>query len=188
MMALFRQTFSKSFALRNISNRLRPSSYQFVLTADKSAESFILSNSASTLCSKVKSFASVNSAKYCTISASIPFVALEHFLVCKQKNRHRLTTFKMSYHSQGDNTLKVPMELFALNRQRLCSKLQEIKAVCPKSVVVLQGGESLSIYDTDREYLFRQVLTLRLFHFPLTYSRVFLHLHRNHFFIGRSEY
>jgi len=66
----------------------------------------------------------------------------------------------MSYHSQGDHTLKVPMELFSQNRQRLCDKLQQIDTVSSKSVVVLQGGESLSIYDTDREYLFRQVITL----------------------------
>ena len=66
----------------------------------------------------------------------------------------------MSYHSQGDHTLKVPMELFSQNRQRLCDKLQHIDTVSSKSVVVLQGGESLSIYDTDREYLFRQVITL----------------------------
>lgn len=52
------------------------------------------------------------------------------------------------------------MELFSQNRQRLCDKLQQIDTVSSKSVVVLQGGESLSIYDTDREYLFRQVITL----------------------------
>lgn len=62
----------------------------------------------------------------------------------------------MSYHSQGDQTLEVSMELFAQNRDRLCGKLKELGTVSPKSVVILQGGESLSIYDTDREFLFRQ--------------------------------
>jgi len=62
----------------------------------------------------------------------------------------------MSSYSQGENTLQVPMELFALNRRRLCSKLKETKTVDSNSVVVLQGGVGISIYDTDREYLFRQ--------------------------------
>lgn len=62
----------------------------------------------------------------------------------------------MSFYSQGGKTLQVPMELFALNRQRLCSTLKKIDTVNHSSVVVLQGGEGVSVNDTDTEYIFRQ--------------------------------
>ena len=93
----------------------------------------------------------------------------------------------MSYHSQGDQTLKVSMELFAQNRDRLCGKLKELGTVSPKSVVILQGGECLSIYDTDREFLFRQVLKLYLLDHSLTNCKVCSHSHRNLSFTGHSE-
>lgn len=53
--------------------------------------------------------------------------------------------------SMGPGTLEVPLSLFATNRQRLAEKLK------PGQVVVLQGGEDISHYDTDVSYLFRQV-------------------------------
>nr|XP_026493897.1 xaa-Pro dipeptidase [Vanessa tameamea] len=52
--------------------------------------------------------------------------------------------------SMGPGTLEVPLSLFAKNRQRLAEKLQS------GQVVVLQGGDSISHYDTDIEYVFRQ--------------------------------
>lgn len=57
----------------------------------------------------------------------------------------------------GNETLKVPLALFALNRQRLCERLRKNPAVQPGSVVLLQGGEDTQRYCTDTGVLFRQV-------------------------------
>uniref|UniRef100_A0AC11E9Y0 Peptidase D n=1 Tax=Ovis aries TaxID=9940 RepID=A0AC11E9Y0_SHEEP len=56
----------------------------------------------------------------------------------------------------GNETLKVPLALFALNRQRLCERLRKNPAVQAGSVVVLQGGEETQRYCTDTGVLFRQ--------------------------------
>eukprot|EP00070_Physeter_catodon_P026600 XP_028333494.1 xaa-Pro dipeptidase isoform X2 [Physeter catodon] len=56
----------------------------------------------------------------------------------------------------GNKTLKVPLALFALNRQRLCERLRKNPAVRAGSVVVLQGGEETQRYCTDTGVLFRQ--------------------------------
>ncbi|RZF44205.1 hypothetical protein LSTR_LSTR003845 [Laodelphax striatellus] len=55
--------------------------------------------------------------------------------------------------SMGDHTLKVPMELFALNRRRLAERLRE-KA--PHSIVVLQGGSDSHHHCSDVDYKFQQ--------------------------------
>lgn len=52
--------------------------------------------------------------------------------------------------SMGPGTLAVPLSLFAENRSRLAAKLKK------GQVVLLQGGESLNLYDTDVDYVFRQ--------------------------------
>ncbi|XP_050677461.1 xaa-Pro dipeptidase [Leptidea sinapis] len=52
--------------------------------------------------------------------------------------------------SMGPGTLEVPMSLFQKNRQRLADKLKS------GEVVILQGGEDISHYDTDIHYVFRQ--------------------------------
>nr|XP_049700229.1 xaa-Pro dipeptidase isoform X1 [Helicoverpa armigera] len=52
--------------------------------------------------------------------------------------------------SMGPGTLEVPLSLFAKNRNRLADKLKS------GQVVVLEGGEDISHYDTDIEYVFRQ--------------------------------
>lgn len=57
----------------------------------------------------------------------------------------------------GNATLKVPMELFALNRRRLCERLRKNPAVQAASVVLLQGGEETQRYCTDTGVVFRQV-------------------------------
>lgn len=57
----------------------------------------------------------------------------------------------------GNETLKVPLALFALNRQRLCERLRASPAVQARSVVLLQGGEETQRYCTDTGVLFRQV-------------------------------
>uniref|UniRef100_UPI00398F01FD xaa-Pro dipeptidase n=1 Tax=Pristiophorus japonicus TaxID=55135 RepID=UPI00398F01FD len=58
--------------------------------------------------------------------------------------------------SLGNETLQVPMALFALNRRRLCERLRKNTAVPKKSVVVLQGGDQTQRYCTDTDNLFRQ--------------------------------
>ena len=62
--------------------------------------------------------------------------------------------------SMGVDTLSVPMEMFAENRQRLCERLRAREDVKPGAVVVLQGGEQTQRYCTDTDVLFRQVLLL----------------------------
>lgn len=57
----------------------------------------------------------------------------------------------------GNETLKVPLALFALNRQRLCERLRKNPAVQAGAVVLLQGGEDTQRYCTDTGILFRQV-------------------------------
>lgn len=57
----------------------------------------------------------------------------------------------------GNETLKVPLALFALNRRRLCERLRKNPAVQAGSVVLLQGGEETQRYCTDTGVLFRQV-------------------------------
>lgn len=81
------------------------------------------------------------------------------FSYCKisQVNWRHCKSIEMSYYSQGPNTLQVSMELFALNRRRLCEKLRETPKLPANSVVVLQGGQGVPRYDTDVEYVFRQV-------------------------------
>lgn len=55
--------------------------------------------------------------------------------------------------SMGPGTLEVPLSLFATNRRRLANKLKS------GQIVVLQGGEDVNHYDTDVQYVFRQVST-----------------------------
>ncbi|XP_060110131.1 xaa-Pro dipeptidase isoform X2 [Heteronotia binoei] len=56
----------------------------------------------------------------------------------------------------GNETLKVPAALFALNRTRLCDRLRAKSDVPRKSIVLLQGGEQTNRYCTDTGVLFRQ--------------------------------
>ncbi|XP_021925498.1 xaa-Pro dipeptidase isoform X3 [Zootermopsis nevadensis] len=58
--------------------------------------------------------------------------------------------------SKGEHTLFVSNNLFADNRRRLCQRLTENASVPENAFILLQGGESLSLYDTDVEYVFRQ--------------------------------
>ncbi|XP_075290280.1 xaa-Pro dipeptidase isoform X2 [Opisthocomus hoazin] len=56
----------------------------------------------------------------------------------------------------GNETLKVPVALFALNRRRLCDRLRQNKDLQKNSVVLLQGGEETQRYCTDTGIVFRQ--------------------------------
>ena len=61
----------------------------------------------------------------------------------------------------GDHTLKVPMELHSLNRQRLYERLRSNSGVQKGALVVLQGGDAFSRYCTDVDVAtFRQVSSL----------------------------
>ncbi|KAK4883508.1 hypothetical protein RN001_006827 [Aquatica leii] len=55
----------------------------------------------------------------------------------------------------GPGTLEVNSDLYALNRQRLVERLQ-IKDVIKGSIVLLQGGQDIPVYNSDITYLFRQ--------------------------------
>lgn len=56
----------------------------------------------------------------------------------------------------GNETLKVPAALFALNRKRLCDRLRNNRDIPKDAIVVLQGGEETNRYCTDTGILFRQ--------------------------------
>uniref|UniRef100_A0A8C4X2H8 Xaa-Pro dipeptidase n=1 Tax=Eptatretus burgeri TaxID=7764 RepID=A0A8C4X2H8_EPTBU len=58
--------------------------------------------------------------------------------------------------SLGEETLSVPMALFAENRRRLCERLRAREGMETGAVVVLQGGEQTQRYCTDTDVLFRQ--------------------------------
>uniref|UniRef100_A0A1E1XHZ7 Xaa-Pro dipeptidase n=1 Tax=Amblyomma aureolatum TaxID=187763 RepID=A0A1E1XHZ7_9ACAR len=58
--------------------------------------------------------------------------------------------------TRGPHTHGVPRELHALNRRRLCDKLRGIGGDDAGSFVVLQGGESTTVYCSDKEPVFRQ--------------------------------
>ena len=57
---------------------------------------------------------------------------------------------------KGAQTLKVPMELFQLNRKRLCDALRTHRTLPADSFVLLQGGVSEMRDSSDHEPLFRQ--------------------------------
>lgn len=68
-----------------------------------------------------------------------------------------MTTFsEIGHFWKGGDTLKVPMELFRLNRQRLCEALRGHRTLPADSVVLLEGGQSAMRYCSDHEPLFRQ--------------------------------
>lgn len=64
---------------------------------------------------------------------------------------------RASFYSMGPQTLRVSAELFVLNRIRLCDRLKKHGGVENNAIVLLQGGSLLNLYDTDVEYVFRQV-------------------------------
>lgn len=68
-----------------------------------------------------------------------------------------MVTFAESgYFWKGGETLKVPMELFKENRQRLCEALRGHRTLPSDSFVLLQGGKGEMRYCSDHEPLFRQ--------------------------------
>lgn len=60
------------------------------------------------------------------------------------------------YFIMGEHTLDVPMKLHEENRKRVCSDIKNKHKDLQHSVIVLQGGESTTLYCSDREPVFRQ--------------------------------
>lgn len=60
--------------------------------------------------------------------------------------------------NMGPNTLSVPLDMFRENRERVCDALlrRTNGDVAKGALILLQGGDSLPLYNTDVEYLFRQ--------------------------------
>lgn len=68
--------------------------------------------------------------------------------------------------NMGPGTYSIPLTLFRDNRSRVCAAMKNENggsAVDEKSYILLQGGDSISFYDTDTEHVFRQVTTTSLF-------------------------
>lgn len=62
----------------------------------------------------------------------------------------------MSYYQLGEKALKVPMRLFALNREKLLDRLRKVPNLPKSSIVILEGGKVDMRHCTDHEKLFRQ--------------------------------
>lgn len=57
----------------------------------------------------------------------------------------------------GPGTHAIPLSLFRDNRNRVCTELKKNSSVDERSFVLLEGGDTLGFYDTDTNYVFRQV-------------------------------
>lgn len=65
--------------------------------------------------------------------------------------------------NMGPGTHAIPLSLFRDNRNRVCAELKKNPKVNDSSFVLLQGGDCIPFYDTDTEYVFRQVSGWTLF-------------------------
>lgn len=59
--------------------------------------------------------------------------------------------------NMGPNTHSVPVTMFKENRERVMTELKKENDVTDNTYVLLQGGNSINLYNTDVEYTFRQV-------------------------------
>uniref|UniRef100_A0AAG5DET8 Xaa-Pro dipeptidase n=1 Tax=Anopheles atroparvus TaxID=41427 RepID=A0AAG5DET8_ANOAO len=64
----------------------------------------------------------------------------------------------MSHFQMGPHTHSISMELFRDNRSKVIGELQRAHVLSTetKPMIVLQGGDNISHYDTDVDYVFRQ--------------------------------
>jgi Xaa-Pro dipeptidase len=61
----------------------------------------------------------------------------------------------------GDHTHKIPMSLFKDNRSKVIDELRKDERLAgKKAMLLLQGGDNISFYDTDVDYVFRQVKSI----------------------------
>lgn len=59
----------------------------------------------------------------------------------------------MAFYQMGPETLAIPMAMFRENREKVCNGLKPAN----NEVILLEGGNDLSWYDTDVDYVFKQV-------------------------------
>lgn len=59
--------------------------------------------------------------------------------------------------NMGPGTHAIPLSLFRDNRNRVCTELKKNPLLDESSFVLLEGGKSIPFYDTDTDYVFRQV-------------------------------
>lgn len=76
------------------------------------------------------------------------------FLSSEEKINTKMATSKFQL---GEHTLAIPMTLYKENRERVAAELNKVNRLDDKAVLLLQGGDSINHYDTDVEYVFRQV-------------------------------
>lgn len=57
----------------------------------------------------------------------------------------------------GPGTYAIPVSMFKENRLRVVSELLKTENAGENSYVLLQGGDNISLYNTDVDYVFRQV-------------------------------
>jgi len=56
----------------------------------------------------------------------------------------------------GPNTHSIPVSMFKENRERVIAALKQQDDVSDNAYVLLQGGDSINLYNTDVDYVFRQ--------------------------------
>lgn len=56
----------------------------------------------------------------------------------------------------GAQTLPIPMTMFRDNREKVIGELRKVRTFDGTALIVLQGGDNISHYDTDVDYVFRQ--------------------------------
>lgn len=59
--------------------------------------------------------------------------------------------------NMGPNTLAIPISMFRENRERVCASLAGEASVAKGALVLLAGGDTIPLYNTDVDYLFQQV-------------------------------
>lgn len=60
--------------------------------------------------------------------------------------------------NMGPGTYAIPLSLFHDNRHRVCNALKTASDIDQNTFIFLQGGSELNLYNTDVEYVFRQVM------------------------------
>lgn len=61
----------------------------------------------------------------------------------------------------GPGTYAIPLSLFRDNRLRVCNSLKtaaKSQHIDQNTFIILQGGDTINFYNTDVEYVFRQVI------------------------------
>ncbi|XP_055538050.1 xaa-Pro dipeptidase isoform X1 [Wyeomyia smithii] len=62
----------------------------------------------------------------------------------------------MACYRMGPETHAIPMTLFRENREKVIAELRKGRTFSGRALILLQGGDNISLYDTDVDYVFRQ--------------------------------